>query len=184
MSRTRKPLALMIGTAVATAGLAGSALFSMNAMAHGYMQDATKTAATEGSCGANMKNQSTDAAKTATSEGKCGADMKKTDAKAAAAEGKCGEGKCGADMKKADHADASHSDHKPHTLANLDTDKDGRISRTEFATAHAGKDDRFAGIDTDSDGFISQQEFDAHHAAMKKTMGEGKCGEGKCGSKK
>ena len=63
MSNSRKPLILLVGAAVA----AGS-LFSMDTLAHGYMQDAKATAAKagEGKCG----------------EGKCG-------------EGKCGEGKCG-----------------------------------------------------------------------------------------
>ena len=57
MSQSRKPLALLVGAAVA----AGS-LFSMDAMAHGYMQDKAAAAkAGEGKCG----------------EGKCG-------------EGKCG----------------------------------------------------------------------------------------------
>ena len=58
MSHSRKPLVLLVGAAVA----AGS-LFSMDTLAHGYMQDAKATAAKagEGKCG----------------EGKCG-------------EGKCG----------------------------------------------------------------------------------------------
>ena len=67
----------------------------------------------------------------------------------------------------------------------MDTDKDGKISRAEFATAHAGKDDKFAAHDADKDGFITQAEMDAHHADAKATSegkcGEGKCGEGKCG---
>lgn len=58
--------------------------------------------------------------------------------------------------------------HAPHTLAGMDTDKDGRISRNEFKAAHEGKDAMFPTIDSDRDGFISQQEFDAHHATMGK----------------
>src|SRR5688572_13667310 len=74
---------------------------------------------------------------------------------------KAGEGSCG--MEK------------------MDTDKDGRISKAEFAVAHDGKDDKFAAHDPDSDGFISAEEMKAHHAAK---AGEGKCGEGKCGEGK
>ena len=130
---------------LAGAAVAAGSLFSMQALASGYMQDAGKP-------------------------------------KAEASEGKCGEGKCGAGMMGGDAKQASGKRaHKPHTLVGMDTDKDGRISRTEFKAAHDGKDAMFAGIDTDRDGFLSQKEFDAHHAAMGKGMGEGKCGEGKCG---
>ena len=71
MSQSSKQLTLAISAAIA----AGS-MFSMQAMAHGYMQDAPTAAKTDKA-----------------SEGKCG-------------EGKCGEGKCGgqkADAAKADH---------------------------------------------------------------------------------
>ena len=99
-------------------------------------------------------------------EGSCGADKAKEgscggDKAKAKAEGKCGEGKCGMDK--------------------MDTDKDGRISKAEFAVAHDGKDDKFAAHDPNSDGFISAEEMKAHHAAK---AGEGKCGEGKCGEGK
>ncbi|MDQ3494425.1 MAG: EF-hand domain-containing protein [Pseudomonadota bacterium] len=73
------------------------------------------------------------------------------------AEGKCGEG-------------------KRHTLAMMDTDGDGRISRAEFAAAHDGKADKFGRYDANGDGFISAGELKAAH--------EGKCGEGKCGADK
>ena len=73
-----------------------------------------------------------------------------------AAEGKCGEGQCG--MEK------------------VDTDKDGKVSRAEFTSAHADKADKFDGIDTNKDGFIDAAEHKAHS--------EGKCGEGKCGADK
>ena len=141
MSQSRNPLALVIGAAVATGALAGP-LFSMDAMAHGYLQDPPKAASSEGKCGAGMM----------------GADKSRH------------EGSCG--------------------MAQKDTDKDGRLSRAEFAAAHGGKDTMFPKIDTDGDGFISQAEMDAHHAAMKKpatdgkAAGEGKCGEGKCGEGK
>lgn len=54
-----------------------------------------------------------------------------------------------------------------HTMADMDTDKDGRLSRSEFAAAHGGKTDEFAAHDGNGDGFITQAEMDAHHAAMK-----------------
>ena len=105
--------------------------------------------------------------------------------KAQAAEGKCGEGKCGGGMAKA-------ADHEGKCgMARMDTDKDGRLSRAEFAAAHKGSDEKFADHDGNGDGFITQAEMDAHHAAMKeakgadaKASGEGKCGEGKCGEGK
>ena len=150
MSHTRKPMALVIGAAVA----AGS-LFTMDAMANGYMHDSGKTSAAEGKCG----------------------------------EGKCGEGQCGG--KTADSAKAGHEG--GCGVAKMDTDKDGRVSRAEFAAAHAGKEDKFADHDSDGDGFITQAEIDARRATKKgaksddkaaaKTDGEMKCGEGKCGGK-
>ena len=67
----------------------------------------------------------------------------------------------------------------------MDGDKDGRISKAEFAAAHDGKDDQFAAHDPDGDGFISAAEMDAHHkAGGDKAKTEGKCGEGKCGEGK
>jgi uncharacterized low-complexity protein len=138
-SRSRKPLPLIV--AVAAGSLVVGSLFTMDVMAHGYMQDAQP------------------AAKAA--EGKCGG--------AKAAEGKCG----GAKARK-------------RRMADMDTDKDGKLSRAEFAAAHGGEDEKFAAHDGNSDGFITQAEMDAHHAQMK--AGEGKCGgakatEGKCGGK-
>ncbi len=56
---------------------------------------------------------------------------------------------------------------KHHGMADMDTDKDGRLSRTEFAAAHGGKMDEFAAHDGNGDGFITQAEMDTHHAAMK-----------------
>ena len=152
MSQTHpKSLALAIGAAVA----AGS-LFSMQAMAHGYMQQA----------------QTAEKAASQPAEAK-------------AAEGKCGEGKCGAEMMAGGDQTAKADHEGGCGMAKMDTDKDGRISRAEFTAAHAGMEDMFAGIDADKDGFVSQAEMDAHHAAMKDgKAGEGKCGEGKCGEGK
>jgi uncharacterized low-complexity protein len=89
--------------------------------------------------------ETTPAAADKAKEASCGADKK--------AEGKCGEGKCGMDK--------------------MDTDKDGKISKAEFAVAHDNDDSKFGAHDPDSDGFISAEELKAHK--------EGKCGEGKCG---
>ena len=138
MSNLRKPMSIAMTTAIASASLAAGSLFSMDALAHGYLQDAGK-------------------------------------AKPAATEGKCGEGKCGAGMMSGSTAKpastAASTPAKPmHTFGDLDTDKDGRISRSEFSAAHGGKSDKFAGIDSNGDGFISKQEFDAHHDTMQKAM--------------
>jgi uncharacterized low-complexity protein len=169
MSRSRKPLPLIV--AVAAGSLVVGSLFTMDVMAHGYMQDAQPAAkAAEGKCGG---------AKAA--EGKCGG--------AKAAEGKCGgakaaEGKCGG--AKAAEGKCGGAKARKRRMADMDTDKDGKLSRAEFAAAHGGEDEKFAAHDGNSDGFITQAEMDAHHAQMK--AGEGKCGgakatEGKCGGK-
>lgn len=83
---------------------------------------------------------------------------------AAATQAKHAEGSCGMDK--------------------MDTDKDGKISKAEFAAAHDGKDEKFAAHDGNGDGFIDAAEMDAHHKAKAKDDKagmEGKCGEGKCG---
>ena len=86
------------------------------------------------------------------------------DAAPAATGKEAGEGKCG--------------------MAHMDSDKDGRVSKAEFAAAHDNDDAKFAGHDGDGDGFISEAEMKSHMAdrpAAKKAGMEGKCGEGKCG---
>lgn len=91
---------------------------------------------------------------------------------------KAHEGNCGA------HKDGEEG---ACGVARLDTDGDGKVSRTEFEAAHADKTDRFDSIDTNRDGFIDAAEHDAHHAARHgaaKADSEGKCGEGKCGEGK
>ncbi len=87
-----------------------------------------------------------------------------------------------------DKAKAMKAGEKPHSMAGMDTDKDGKLSKAEFAAAHDGSDAKFAAHDPDGNGFISTAEMDAHHAAdagkkkgMEGKCGEGKCGEGKCG---
>lgn len=96
----------------------------------------------------------------------------------ACGEGKCGAGKCGGNAQEKPKADAKAAAH--HAMADMDSDKDGRLSRAEFAAAHGGKSDRFADHDGNGDGFITQAEMDAAHAAMK----DHKAGEGSCGGKK
>ncbi len=85
-----------------------------------------------------------------------------------------------------DKTKAMKDGEKPHSMAGMDTDKDGKLSRVEFAAAHDGSDAKFAAHDPDGDGFISTAEMEAHHAAdaSKKKGMEGKCGEGKCGEGK
>ena len=82
------------------------------------------------------------------------------------------------------HEHASAAAH----MKQMDTDGDGKLSKTEFAAAHGGKTDKFAAHDLDGDGFITVAEMDKAHAAMgqKKDAkaSEGKCGEGKCGEGK
>jgi len=92
-------------------------------------------------------------------------------------EGACGEGKCGGSMaKKPAKPAAAKATEGQCGMAQMDSDKDGRISRAEFAAAHKDKAAEFDGIDADHDGYITQAEMDAHHAAMKKAGGEGGCG--------
>ncbi len=71
----------------------------------------------------------------------------------------------------ATHAAHAEPSRQEHSFADLDTDKDGRISRSEFAAGHSGKDAMFPGIDRNGDGFIGKDEFDAHHTAMGNAMG-------------
>ena len=73
-------------------------------------------------------------------------------------------------------------------VAEMDTDKDGKVSRSEFTAAHADDAGKFEGIDTNKDGFIDAGEGKAHHEGScgadrkaDKAGMEGKCGEGKCG---
>ncbi len=55
-----------------------------------------------------------------------------------------------------------------------DTDKDGKLSRAEFTTAHADEAAMFDDMDGDKSGFIDAAEHKMHE--------EGKAGEGKCGA--
>lgn len=155
MTQSSKPFAHLLGTAVATGTLVAGSLFTMDALAGGYLQHA------------------------ANAEAKAGTK---------AGEGKCGEGKCGGmSAAPARHHEGACG------MARMDTDKDGRLSRAEFAAAHKGSDEKFADHDINGDGFITQAEMDEAHAKMKqagapkadaKASGEGKCGEGKCGEGK
>ncbi|GHB97388.1 hypothetical protein [Thermomonas carbonis] len=116
MSHTRKPLALLVGAAVAA--VAAGSLFSMDAMAHGYMQDKAAAAkAGEGKCG----------------EGKCGGKAKD------AHEGGCGMAKMDTDkdgrLSRAEF-DAAHKG-KEDKFASHDHDGDGFISQAEMDKHHA-----------------------------------------------
>lgn len=106
------------------------------------------------------------ASDSAVAEGSCGADHKAAEAKKTADTGmKAEEGKCG--------------------VAKMDSDKDGKVSKAEFAAAHDNDDSKFASHDTNSDGFITAEEMEAHmggSGGAGKMMEEGKCGEGKCGA--
>lgn len=85
------------------------------------------------------------------------------------------EGKCGAGMKAGEGKCG---------MDQADIDKDGKISRTEFTTAHPDKPAGFDEIDSNQDGSLDSAEIAAHHAAKEKASTEGKCGEGKCGEGK
>ena len=145
-------IALAIGAAVA----AGS-LFSMQAMANGYMQDAPKAEAkaTEGKCGEGKCG-----------EGKCGG--MKADAKATH-EGGCGMAKMDTDkdgrLSRAEF-DAAHKGSE-EKFAGHDLDGDGFITQAEMDKHHA--DMKAKGGDK---------------AKTEGKCGEGKCGEGKCGGNK
>ena len=146
MLHTRKPLLLLVGAAVA----AGS-LFSMDALAHGYMQDAKATAAKagEGKCGEGKCG-----------EGKCGGQAAAKDAH----EGGCGMARMDTDKDgrlSRGEFDAAHKG-KEEKFAAHDLNGDGFISQAEMDTHHAA------------------QKGDAK-AATEGKCGEGKCGEGKCG---
>lgn len=145
-----KPIALALGAAVA----AGS-LFSMQAMAGGYMQDAqaadkaADAKAAEGKCG----------------EGKCAAGMKDASAKQDH-EGGCGMARMDTDkdgrLSRAEF-DAAHKGME-EKFASHDLDGDGFITQAEMDKHHA--DMKAKGDDK---------------AAAEGKCGEGKCGEGKCG---
>lgn len=132
------------------------------AFAGGLMLSGSAFSATPLAQGYLLGASDTMAAADKAPEASCGADKK------AGAEGKCGEGKCGMDK--------------------MDADKDGKISKGEFAAAHDNDDSKFAAHDPDGDGFISADELKAQMegscGADKKAGTEGKCGEGKCGEGK
>ena len=148
MSQSRKPLVLLVGAAVA----AGS-LFSMDTLAHGYMQDAKPAAAKagEGKCGEGKCG-----------EGKCGGQAAGKDAH----EGGCGMAKMDTDkdgrLSRAEF-DAAHKG-KEEKFAAHDLDGDGFISQAEMDKHHAD-------MKAKGDG----------KATAEGKCGEGKCGEGKCG---
>ena len=104
----------------------------------------------------------------AVAEGSCGADHKAAEGaadKKVAGDKTAAEGKCGMDK--------------------MDANKDGQISREEYAAAHKDGGGNFDSHDTDKNGFISAKEMEAHMGGAGgegKAGMEGKCGEGKCGA--
>lgn len=94
-------------------------------------------------------------------------------------EAKCGQGKCGG--AKAGEAKCG--------MGMMDTNKDGRISRSEFRKAH---DAMFAAKDANKNGYIDANEMNAGMEGAPAAMGvapggaakagEAKCGQGKCGA--
>lgn len=99
---------------------------------------------------------------------------------------KAKEGSCGAD-KKAGEGKCG--------IATMDSDKDGKVSRSEFTSAHPDKSTEFDTMDANKDGSIDATEGKSHMEgkcgddkksgdetkAGDKAKMEGKCGEGKCG---
>ena len=157
MSQSNKPLTLAISAAIAA-----GAMFSMQAMSHGYMQDAAASAkASEGKCGGEGK----------CGEGKCGGKNAGTDAAKTSHEGGCGMAMMDTDkdgrLSRAEF-NAAHKGEEAKFAAH-DIDGDGFITQAEMDTHHASMK---------KDGAKSKDD-----AAMKKMKAEGKCGEGKCGSK-
>lgn len=158
---TRKPVALVLGTALTGGMLLGANAFAMNELPGGYMQDAgsasmqetTDAKATEGNCGAKAD------AKTKT-EGKCGA--KNEDAKFAMMDTNQ-DGK----VSKEEFA-AQHDGNTDHFAAH-DGNGDGVMTQAEMKQAHA----KMHAEDNADTG--------KNAAAEEKGMMEGKCGEGKCG---
>ncbi|RZA19013.1 MAG: hypothetical protein EOP93_09920 [Lysobacteraceae bacterium] len=152
MSQSNKPVALAIGAAVATGTLIAGSLFSMQAMASGYMQDAAKTEAkaSEGKCG----------------EGKCAAGMK-AEAGKHAHEGGCGMAKMDTDkdgrLSRAEF-DAAHKGSEEKFAAH-DGNGDGFITQAEMDAHHAAEGKAKGDDKAQAEG----------------KCGEGKCGEGKCG---
>ena len=120
-ANTSKPLVHLLGTDVATGTLVAGSLFTMDAMAAGYMQDSAKVEAkaAEGKCGegkCGMAKADTDkdgkvsqaefdamhpgqaamfAGMDTNKDGFIDAAEHKASTGAKGAEGKCGEGKCG-----------------------------------------------------------------------------------------
>lgn len=64
--------------------------------------------------------------------------------------------------------DGKHCEHK-HSMQDVDTNKDGVVSREEFTAAHQARADKmFAKMDTNNDGKIDQAERQAGKEMMRK----------------
>jgi uncharacterized low-complexity protein len=103
----------------------------------------------------------------AVAEGSCGAEHKAHDMKAMGDDKMKSEGKCG--------------------MEHMDADKDGKVTKAEYAAAHAEGGGDFDSHDANKDGVLTADELKAHMGGAggmgsNKMMEEGKCGEGKCGA--
>lgn len=88
------------------------------------------------------------------------------------------DGRLGADERPHRGMDRRHGKHGGG-LARLDADRDGRISRAEFAAARAGHGAKhasghglrepvdFAGVDANRDGYLVRAELRAYHERMR-----------------
>lgn len=101
----------------------------------------------------------------AVAEGSCGAEHKADKDKKMAGDKAKAEGSCG--------------------LAAMDSDKDGKVSKAEYAAAHKDGTGDFDKHDANKDGTLTADELKDHMGGAGgagKMMEEGKCGEGKCGA--
>jgi len=158
----KNAFALAIG-ATALAGAIATANanpFEMNSLNSGYQGVVQGEMGAKGDEGKGKEGKC--------GEGKCGAAMEKK----GKAEGKCGEGKCGAGKKDGKAGEGKCG------MEMMDADKDGKVSKEEFMTAH---EKMFTKHDANGDGSIDADEM---KKAKEGACGDKKAGEGKCGGDK
>lgn len=152
MPSSKTPIAVAVAGGLALAG----SVFSVNALAGGYMQDAGTTEAASAEDAATVKD----------TEGKCSGEK--------AAEGTCGIAQMDTDedgrISKAEFA-AAH-DGSDEKFASHDPNNDGFIDAAEMEAHHAAK----KGGEKAESGDKSAEKGSEAKGSM-----EGKCGEGKCG---
>lgn len=105
-------------------------------------------------------------------------------AEAKTPEAKCGQGKCGGAMPSTSKVGEAQCG-----MGAMDTNKDGKISRSEFRRAH---DAMFAAKDKNKNGYLEANEMNGPMEGAPAAMsgasggpakaGEAKCGQGKCGA--